>query len=495
MNPPNAGQCATASAHKTSALPLRLRDGLTIAVPPTLSAITTYVLLEQEEWFEKEINLLRHFLKPRMTAIDIGANLGVYSLPMARLVGSGGRVFSYEPGSEARALLEKSREINGFSNIEIIGLALSDSDREGALAFAGSTELRALCTVGTGEPVRITSLDLQSAVHPWSSVDFVKIDAEGEEERIITGGRTFFATHSPLVMFEIMAGDKVNERLRTIFPTIGYHVFRQLAGAPILVPDDLSQPLDGYELNLFAAKPDRVKALSQQGLLVDTISDWIPGETELKYAVSFWEREEFAPLLNLSGSSSLSPDGEYQNTLAAYAMWRTLDQPVTTRCAALAFALQSIRAVCARAYTVERASTWARIAWEWGARAESVTALPQLLQILRSTRPQLKEPFWPAASRFDNLAPGDQLADWMAAAAAEQYERTFNYSSVFNGPSPFLSWLCSQTFVSAEMERRRTLIAARSGLKPRVPKRLCVSASDHLNADIWRTGMVPGTVV
>src|SRR5262249_44145827 len=153
--------------------------------PPSLSAITTYVLLEQEEWFEKEINFLRHFLKPGMTAIDIGANLGVYSLPMARLVAPGGRVFAYEPGGEARTLLEGSRKANGLGNLEVVGQALSDGARDGHLAFAASTELRALGSAGTGERVRITSLDLESAVRPWSSVDFVKVDAEGEEERIL----------------------------------------------------------------------------------------------------------------------------------------------------------------------------------------------------------------------------------------------------------------------------------------------------------------------
>jgi hypothetical protein len=109
-----------------AALRLRLHDGLTIAVPATLSAITSYVLLEQEEWFEKEINFLRCFLKPGMTAIDIGANIGVYSLPIARLISPDGWVFSYEPGNEARALLEYNRALNNFSNVEIIATAISD---------------------------------------------------------------------------------------------------------------------------------------------------------------------------------------------------------------------------------------------------------------------------------------------------------------------------------------------------------------------------------
>jgi hypothetical protein len=93
-------------------LELRLSDQVTLAVPGRLDSITTYVLLEQESWFEKALGFLSRWLKRGMTAIDIGANLGVYSLPMARLVGPEGRVFAYEPGSEARSLLARSRAIN-----------------------------------------------------------------------------------------------------------------------------------------------------------------------------------------------------------------------------------------------------------------------------------------------------------------------------------------------------------------------------------------------
>jgi FkbM family methyltransferase len=483
------------SLHETSALRLRVHDGLTIAVPPTLSAITTYVLLEQENWFEKEIHFLRCFVKPGMTAIDIGANLGVYSLPLSRLVGPGGRVFSYEPGGEARALLEHSRVLNDLGNLEIIGTALSDRDGEGHLGFAASSEARALGPAGTGEAVRIASLDMESAARRWPSPDFVKIDAEGEEERIIAGGRAFLSTHSPLLMFEIKAANKVNTRLLTIFPAIGYRLFRLLAGAPILVPHDATQPLDEYELNLFAAKPDRASALSRQGLLVETIPAWAPGHLDRENALVFWRLQKFSSPATASAANRVSEDSGYQDSLAAYAAWHSVDQPAATRCAALEFAVQSLRSVCARACTAERASTWARVAWEWGARSESVAALRRLLQMLQSARIEPREPFWPASSRFDNIAPGDQPADWFAAATAEQFERTFGFSSLFDGASPMLPWLCGQKFASAEMERRRTLIAARAGLQPRVPERLRIAAPDHLNADIWRAGLVPGTLL
>ena len=421
-----ADVASASQARTVSALRLRIRDGLTIAVPPTLSAITTYVLLEQEDWFEKEVNFLRRFIRPGMTAIDIGANLGVYSLPLARLVGPSGHVFSYEPGRDARALLTHSRDLNGLGNLDIIDAALSDRDRDGVLAFAASSELRALGAAGAGEPVRITSLDAEAAVRRWAPPDFVKIDAEGEEERIISGGRAFFATHSPLVMFEIKAGDTVNERLLEVFPPIGYRLFRQLAGAPMLVPHDATQR-DGSELNLFAAKSDRVRTLAQQGLLADTIPAWAPSDDDRTAALAFWQGRTFASAAAMAGIDGLSANSDYHNGLVAYAAWRDSTRPAATRCAALAVALTSVRAACARVRSVARASTWARVAWESGARHESVVACRVVLQSLQGTTLALSEQFWPASPRFDDVAPGTQLPGWFAAAAAEQLERSARF--------------------------------------------------------------------
>lgn len=93
------------------------------------------------------------------------------------------------------------------------------------------------------------------------------------------------------------------------------------------------------------------------------------------------------------------------------------------------------------------------------------------------------------------IAPGSKPADWFAGAAAEQFERTRGFSTAFESPSAVLAWLCKRPFTVAEMERRRVLFAARSGQRPEVPMRLCEAAADHLNADVWRAGRVPGTLV
>jgi FkbM family methyltransferase len=457
--------------------------------------MTTYILLEQETWFEKETIFLRHWLQPGMTVIDIGANLGTYSLPMARLVGRTGQVFAYEPGSETRALLERSRELNAADNLQIFAFALSDGAREGRLVFGDSSEFNALGDGGAGETVRITSLDSEEAVRGWRSPDFVKIDAEGEEERILAGGREFFARHSPLVMFEIKAAVTINERLREFFPTIGYRLFRQLGDTPILVPDDATQRVDSFELNLFAAKPDRVSELSQRGLLVAAIPDWAPSESDCKKADAFWRSQQFAALVDMSGGKSVSEDSDYRNSLAAYATWRAADQPLAIRCAALAFALRGLRSAWTPDATAGRLSTLARVAWEWGARGESAAVLSRLLGMLQSGQIQFGEPFWPASLRYESIALGNQPGDWFAGATAERFEKAFSFSTICNGPTPFLDWLCSQPFAPTEMERRRVLLAARAGLRPVVPARLRVPAPDHLNASVWDAGEVPGTMV
>jgi FkbM family methyltransferase len=481
-------------------LSLRLRDGTTIVVPASLNSITTYVVLEQEAWFEKEPSFLARWLRPGMTAIDIGANLGVYSLPMARLVGPEGRVFAYEPASEPRRLLERSRSANGLTNLVVISAALSDGRRDGRLVLGASSELNSLAG-GEGadnapsEPVTITSLDLEQELRGWGSVDFVKIDAEGEEERILAGGRSFLDRHSPLVMFEIRAGGGINENLRAAFPRFGYRVYRQLGGHPILVPDEPGRPVDSYELNLFAAKPDRAAALVREDVLVEVVPQWRPDDQARRYALDELRRQPFTMAFAAGFKSDAAIDPEYLDGLAGYAAWRSEQRPLSERCAALQFACDALLGLCRRAGTLARVTTLARATWEMGRRDVGVNALRHFGDLLRRGETRVDEPFWPANPRFDALAPGTRAIEWLACAGLEQFERTFSHSSIFVDSGLNLDWLSQQTFASTEIERRRILRQARAGQRVEVPRRLCVAAEDNINAEVWRCGLVPKTWV
>ena len=66
---------------------IRICGDVDIVVPDQVQLMTTYVLREQEDWFEDEIKFLRSYLRAGMHAVDIGANYGLYALSIARCVG------------------------------------------------------------------------------------------------------------------------------------------------------------------------------------------------------------------------------------------------------------------------------------------------------------------------------------------------------------------------------------------------------------------------
>jgi FkbM family methyltransferase len=150
---------------------LRMTDGTRIVVPSSLDAVTTYVILEQEKWFEKETVFLARWLRPGMTVVDIGANLGVYSLPIARQIGPEGQIFSYEPATVTRRLPAISKAENNRQFASHIAAALSDSEREGHLVLAASSELNTLDGSGPGERVQTTSLDAEDRAGNWGTIE------------------------------------------------------------------------------------------------------------------------------------------------------------------------------------------------------------------------------------------------------------------------------------------------------------------------------------
>jgi FkbM family methyltransferase len=474
-------------------LSLRMTDGTHIVVPATLGAITTYVILEQESWFEKETAFLASWLKPGMTVLDIGANLGVYSLPMARLLAPHGQVFAYEPASEPRRLLALSKAKNEATNLHVVAAALSDGEREGQLVLGSSSELNSLQGSGPSENVQITSLDAEQKSRNWGAIDFVKIDAEGEEERILAGAQAFFSEHSPLVMFEIKAGEKHNDGLPAAFASLGFGIYRLLGGAPVLVPVKIGEPLDPYELNLFAAKPERAAALAGEGFLIETIPVWEPDDTARDWALAQFKAQSFAPIFNALPGGAAAQDPIYRDALAGYAIWRSQEHAWPQRYAALKFACDTLGALCQQQASLSRLSTLARVASDIGNRTMAVNALRFTAEVLKGGKGRILEPFWPASPRFDHLAPGDNVVGWFVAAALERFEQLASFSSCFAPPSVDLDWLAKQPLVATEIERRRVLQRARAGQKVAVPSRLRRAAPDHLNAAAWRAGVVPNT--
>ncbi|MBI5791194.1 MAG: FkbM family methyltransferase [Rhodocyclales bacterium] len=445
--------------------------GPVYSAPATLACISTYVLLEQERWFEIEADFLDRYLADGMTVIDIGANIGLYAVPMARAVGVNGRVFAYEPGTDNRHHLERNIELNGLGNVDVSSCALSNYVGTASLNINVSGELNSIVAgdadPSTTESVKVSTLDAEMERAQWTSVDFVKIDAEGQEARIVAGSRRFLHDFSPLVMYEVKHGsDSSGEHLRWTFEALGYQTYRAIGDGSMLVPVASDERLDAYQLNLFAAKPDRAQKLAAAGLLALSIGSHALDDSERAKALAAMLDQPYARSFEMT-LDDIEPC-PYVEALAGYAAYRFLDGLAPDRrLALLEAALRQLNQFCQANANPAALATLARVANDLGSRQVAIAALSQIAQMSGIA---IDQPFFPASRRFESVDPGDTPELWFKAAACEQLEFSRAYSSLFeSGASPLesLKWMCDGTYASGEILRRTILVGIASGLPGR----------------------------
>ncbi len=154
-------------------------------------------------------------LGPGSTFLDIGSNVGFFSLLAARRVGATGRVYAFEPDPQVWECLVRSAKVNALDQVSAFQLALSD--REGELTFYKATDGTASSLVPeapgrehryrTGpQMTRVTALDTlvsDGKLEP-RGIAMVKVDVEGEEVRTVSGMRdTLVAAGHPPIWCEV----------------------------------------------------------------------------------------------------------------------------------------------------------------------------------------------------------------------------------------------------------------------------------------------------
>ena len=148
-------------------------------------------------WYEKScVQFVASLIRPGMVAFDVGANVGYYTLLLARGVGPNGRVIAFEPDPVNVAHLKEHMRLNKISNVEIVEAAVSD--REGTAFFSGDGAMGQLSRTGT--PTKTVLLD------NYPRPDFIKMDIEGEQTAALRGSAKilserqavwFIAVHGP----------------------------------------------------------------------------------------------------------------------------------------------------------------------------------------------------------------------------------------------------------------------------------------------------------
>lgn len=417
---------------------LPLPGGQLICVPPSSGLLTTFVLREQQDWFEPEIRFVRRLLQPGEHVVDIGANHGTYTLAMAAAVGSTGSVQSFEPASAPRRLLLRSLERNRLPWVTVHAKALSNRSGEAEMTVGANSELNSLTgTEGAKERIQLSTLDEALAAHP-ARISFVKMDAEGEEERILEASTRFFAAHDPLVMFELKHGFENNDGLSEAFLRRGFLIKRLVPGLGVLAPIPLGEAFDGYLLNAFAARPAVEAELERRGLLMPVRP--LPAERlpPVQVQAVIGELAQ-APWIRGCGPQ-WGPDAgtlgwdEHRRAVALgwVALVRTGLAPVE-RWSCLRHALAAERRALSAAVNGSRLFTFARLALALGQRAEAVGVLQQVAGPSlegQDQRPQFREPFLLPMPEHEALELSG-LRDLIAVAAVEGYLWNAAHSAYF----------------------------------------------------------------
>lgn len=213
--------------------------------------------------FEKnELELTGKILKNGDIFLDIGANIGLYSLTASSLVGETGIVISFEPTPKTFSRLVENIQLNNLSNIraynigishkeELLSLNISENGYEAWNTFASTSSEKFQHT----KYIQVSMLDIQCDKIDKNKIKLIKIDVEGWEKYVLLGGTNLFKNYNPVVMVEFTetntyaAGYFVQE-LYDILYNWGYRWFRYINNE--FVPEDrqLHYPYD----NLVALK-------------------------------------------------------------------------------------------------------------------------------------------------------------------------------------------------------------------------------------------------
>jgi FkbM family methyltransferase len=157
------------------------------------------------------MRLFTQLLRPGMTVVDAGANIGEYTLVAARRVAPGGSVHAFEPTPAVVDWLRRNVALNDLHNVVINPVALSNAAGDVELFFDPmepvSNSIVSLWHATGVATVPATTLDEYVGRAGLAAVDVLKIDVEGAEIMALEGaGRLLAGEEAPIILVEANEG-------------------------------------------------------------------------------------------------------------------------------------------------------------------------------------------------------------------------------------------------------------------------------------------------
>lgn len=161
------------------------------------------------------VSLLRQVVRPGMTIVDGGANVGEITLVCAKLVGPAGVVVAYEPVTRFADQLENNVRANDFCTVRLRRAGLSDAPGQADIYLADSALTDGTHNDGLGslfptsersrleETIPLTTLDIVADQEALGRIDLIKLDIEGGELAALRGARRVLERDGPAIIVEV----------------------------------------------------------------------------------------------------------------------------------------------------------------------------------------------------------------------------------------------------------------------------------------------------
>lgn len=157
--------------------------------------------------------------------IDVGANIGKYSIYAGHLVGKEGKIISIEPSLEPSELLKKSIKENHLQDVvTLIHVAISNKNGKQKLYFSDTKPINSLLYQLSQNYVEVQTLTLDSLVEKLKlkKVDWMKVDVEGVEYEVLEGAKNTLKNNNVNLIIEIL---KVHEeKVLKFLKDLGYSI-------------------------------------------------------------------------------------------------------------------------------------------------------------------------------------------------------------------------------------------------------------------------------
>ena len=227
-------------------------------VLPYDSRFGTEVFLKRNKLDWGSETILIQFLDTKKTFIDVGANIGYYSLLAAPL---SYQVYSFEPDSRVIKYLEKN--LSQFQNCHIFQEALYSRPDVMEFSLDSMSEFNSLIrhrTQSNKVLVKVNTLDNLMEEYPSLNVSCIKIDAEGADFEIILGGKNLLIRDRPLVLLEAYPSLKLLKFINSIGFTCFAFVKPKTVDSSHLQPKliRINGKIINYRVKMIFLVPDRL---------------------------------------------------------------------------------------------------------------------------------------------------------------------------------------------------------------------------------------------